>query len=119
MYDISKAKFLLSSFLGALTLSGIDMVLDQKTKTMYLNIPSKSYEYELPMSVIKSSNDYAKVIKEKMREFGFIDETWKVRYKDKDIYWTKHLGEANYNSKYSLIMRLTEEIFSKQNKTRK
>lgn len=104
--DRNMARNIVIGMAAAMAMSGVDISINQENKIVYLTIPNKSYEYELPNSVVKSSQDYAKSLKDKLLQLGFMDNTWRVKYKEKDIYWTKEMGDINYRAKYPSIMNM-------------
>ena len=110
MFDsMGKAMFL--GMIGAFLQDGIEINnINWETQTMYITVPKQSYTYEFSIrngGAITSPESFASQIKKKFNELG-IFKNGKVKYRVKDIYWTKEMGEKNYNeniSKYLDMMR--------------
>lgn len=110
MFD-STSKAIFSGIMGAFLKDGIDInKIDWETETMYITVPSQSYTYEFSINnggAIVSPETCARRIKETFHEMG-IFQNGKVKYRVKDIYWTKEMGEKNFKeniNKYLDMMR--------------
>lgn len=110
MFD-GTGKAIFSGIMGAFLKDGIDInKIDWATETMYITVPKLSYSYEISIrdgGAIISPETCASQIKKKFHEMG-IFKNGNVKYRVKDIYWTKEMGEKNFNEnidKYLDMMR--------------
>ncbi len=110
MFD-STGKAIFSGIIGSFLQDGIDInKIDWETETMYITLPAQSYRYDICKNnetILTSPENYAKRIKETFHEMG-IFQNGKVKYRVKDIYWTKEMGEKNFKeniNKYLDMMR--------------
>ena len=103
-------KSILQGITGAFLLDGIEVnKLDVDNQVLYLTIPERSYTYE-ESEKIKCASDYAKRIKETWIEMGIFSRDCTVKYKTKDIYWTKEMGEKNYEENMHRVLNIGGEI---------
>ena len=79
--------------------------IDMDSQILYLTLPERSEEYNTKN--IKCAADYEKSIKETWIGFGIFSSDCTVKYKTKDIYWTREMGEKNYNDNQDNIFNLT------------
>lgn len=99
--------------IGAFLQMGLNIdKIDWETETLYITIPERSYDYEFSAKnggAVVSPEALARRIKETSNEMG-IFKNGKVKYRTKDIYWTKEMGEENYKNNiddyYRIISRL-------------
>ena len=104
---MSLGKSILQGIIGSFLLEGIEVnKLDVDNQILYLTIPERSYSYGRSEK-IKCAADYVKRIKETWIEMGIFSQNCTVKYKTKDIYWTKEMGEKNYEENKHHVMDLT------------
>ena len=90
-------KSILRGMIGAYLMLGIDInKIDWDNHILYITVPEKSYEYENPDVSFHCAEDLAKRIKRTLIESRMFPEECIVKFKTKDIYWTKEMAEANY-----------------------
>lgn len=99
-------KSIVQGMMGAYLMDGIDIhKIDWNTHTLYISLPKQSDSYG--KGKIQCAEDYAKRIKEMWIEMGIFPETCSVKYKIKDINWTKEMGDKNYNDNINKVLDLT------------
>lgn len=105
---MSLGKSIVQGMMGAYLMEGVDVLkIDWDNHILYLSIPKHSYTYEKPDGKIHSAEDFAKRIKETWIEMGVFPETCSVKYKVKDVKWTKEMGDKNYNDNLNKVLDLT------------
>ena len=101
-------KSIVQGMMGAYLMEGVDVLkIDWDNHVLYLAIPKHSYTYDKPGGKIHGAEDFAKRIKETWIEMGVFPETCSVKYKIKDINWTKEMGDKNYNDNLNKVLDLT------------
>lgn len=92
--------------MGAFLMEGTEVdKLDLDNHILYLTLPKYSYSYN--SEKIKNAEDYAKRIKEMWIELGIFPPDCSVKYRVKDIIWTKEMGDRNFNNNIDKVMNLT------------
>lgn len=79
--------------------------IDLDKHILYISLPKQSYSYN--NDKIKCAEDYAKRIKETWIELGFFPPNCSVKYKIKDINWTREMGNKNFNDNINKVVNLT------------
>ena len=103
---MSLGKSILQGIIGSFLLEGIEVnKLDFDNQVLYLTIPEKSYSFNTEK--IKCAADYARRIKEIWIGMGIFSQNCTVKYKTKDVYWTREMGEKNYEENKYHVMNLT------------
>lgn len=106
---MSLGKSILMGIIGEMYKSGVEVdVLDISNpvqQKLYLTLPKESYTYETG-GRIHDAASYARRIKETWKEMGILKGNAVVKYKTKDVKWTKEMGETNYNSHRDDILDL-------------
>ena len=103
---MSLGKSILQGIIGSFLLEGVEVnKLDVDNQILYLTIPERSYSYGRSEK-IKCASDYAKRIKEIWIEMGIFSRDCTVKYRTKDIYWTKEMGKKNYEENKHHVMDL-------------
>ena len=93
MSDMSKCVAL--GLFGMFLKDGVDTdKMDKENGIMYITVPKNSFMYEECES-ISWAEDYVKRLKNIINETLKTD--LKIKYRVKDITWTKEMGESNYN----------------------
>lgn len=84
---------------------GVDIDdIDLDNHILYITIPKESYAYENEANkAYHDADTYAKRIKEVWIEMGIFPSDCSVKYKTKDIYWTKEMGNRNYKENIERI----------------
>ena len=104
---MSLGKNIVQGMMGAYLMDGIDIdKIDWDKHILYITLPKKSYSYERSEK-IKCAEDYAKRIKEMWIEIGIFPKDCVVKYKIKDIIWTKEMGDKNYEENKNKILNLS------------
>lgn len=102
-------------FSGAFAASGIDVRKVELSegriiKKIFVDIPKASYEWHIEGSNVHSAGEYAKNIKNKLKEFGLMSDDGKLMYKEKELFWTQEMsttyGIQNKNVFYNMIMNM-------------
>lgn len=85
---------------------GIDIInIDLDNHVLILEIPKDSYLYHLnDKGVLKDPESTARRIKETWIEMGIFPESCKVRYKEKDIFWTEEMGKERFERNRTHIL---------------
>lgn len=111
MSDLGKA--IVQGMLGMFYQSGVDIEdLDVYNHTITLAIPKDSHEYhKFENRPYHDPETFAKRIKQTLIEMGVFPEKCKVRYRVKDIVWTKEMGERNYQEHLSEILSVGRGYF--------
>ena len=100
-------KNILQGMMGAYLMEGIDVdKIDWDNHILYITLPKQSYSYEIS-ETIKSASDYAKRIKEVWIEMGIFPKDCIVKYRVKNIIWTKQMGEENFKTNKDKILSLS------------
>ena len=104
---MSLARSIIQGMMGAFYMSGIEIIdLDLDNHILTISVPEKSYEYEKPESKIRSAEDYARRLKTVFTEMGIFpsEKESKIRFTTRPIYWTKEMGDENFNkNKYNIV----------------
>ena len=101
-------KSIVQGMMGAYLMEGVDVLkIDWDNHILYLTIPKHSYIYDKPEGKIHSAEDFAKRIKDTWIEMGIFPKTCSIKYKIKDINWTKEMGDKNYNDNLNKVLDLT------------
>lgn len=88
------------SWMGAFCQLGIDVVkLNVADNTLYLSIPKHSYIYE-SSAKIHNASEQAKNLHKTLSKFV---PRLRMMYKEKDIHWTKEMGEQNFENNKEAI----------------
>lgn len=99
--------------IGSFLMNGIEIdKIDTDNHILYITLPKESYSYELG-GKIKCAEDHVKGIKKMLIEFGALSKDFSVKYKTKNIYWTKEMGDKNYKeniNKKSKILTALDNI---------
>lgn len=83
---------------GAFIMSGVDIeCVDWEKEILRIIIPKRNYEWERSDVKIKTPEDYAKSVKDKIHAMG-IFKNGRVLYKVKDVYWTKAMSEKAWQN---------------------
>ena len=103
---MSLGKNILQGMMGAYLMEGVDVdKIDLDNHVLYITLPKDSYSYG--MGKIQNAKDFAKRIKETWVEMGIFPDDCVVKYKTKDIYWTKEMGDRNYNNNKNKVLDMT------------
>ena len=92
---------LIKGLLGAFLYEGVDIdKIDEENCTIYISIPKDSDSFKRTGS-IDNAKQYASNIKRILSQLSSQDI--KIKYKLKDVYWTKEMGDENFErNKYRL-----------------
>lgn len=103
---MSLGKNILQGMMGAYLMEGVDIdKIDWDNHILYLTLPKESYSYRT--GKIHNAKDFAKRIKETWIEMRIFPKDCTVKYKIKDIYWTKEMGDINYNNNKDRVIDMT------------
>lgn len=103
---MSLGKSILQGMMGAFLMAGMEVdKIDLDNHILYISLPKQSYSYN--SDKIKCAEDYAKRIKETWIELGIFPSECSVKYKVKDINWTKEMGNKNFNDNIDKVINLT------------
>lgn len=103
---MSLGKSILQGMMGALLMEGMEInKIDLDNHILYISLPKQSYSYN--SDKIKCAEDYAKRIKETWIELGIFPPECSVRYKVKDVNWTREMGNKNFNDNINKVINLT------------
>lgn len=106
---MSIGKEVTEGMMGAFLMDGVEIQrIDFDNNVLYILIPRDSYSYG--RGEIKCAEDYAKNIKRVFIELGIFDINCSVRYKVKDIYWTKEMGDKNFNENIGKVLEAIARI---------
>ncbi len=98
-----------AGLMGAFLMEGVEIQkIDFDNSILYILLPRDSYSYGT--GEIKCAEDYAKNIKRTFIELGIFDRNCLVRYKVKDIYWTREMGDKNFNENIGEVLELVAQI---------
>lgn len=98
-----------AGLMGAFLMEGVEIQkIDFDNSILYILLPRDSYSYGT--GEIKCAEDYAKNIKRTFIELGIFDMNCLVRYKVKDIYWTREMGDKNFNENIGEVLELVAQI---------
>ena len=106
---MSLVKSVMQGMMGSFYMSGIEIIdIDFDKYILTISLPEKSYEYEKPESKIRSAEDYARRLKTVLVEMGIFPsiEESKIRYITKPVYWTKEMGQENFNKNRHNIINI-------------
>lgn len=97
------SKLMVQGIIGGFLRMGVSVEkLDLDNEILYLKIPEKSYDYN-DSQTVKCAQDLACRIKETWIGLGIFSKNCTVKYKTYDVYWTKEMGEKNYQeNKYKV-----------------
>ena len=103
---MSLGKSILQGMMGAFLMEGMEInKIDLDNHILYISLPKQSYSYN--SDKIKCAEDCAKRIKETWIELGIFPPECSVRYKIKDVNWTREMGNKNFNDNISKVINLT------------
>ncbi len=103
---MSLGKNILRGIIGAFLMDGVEVKrLDTEKQILYLVLPERSYAYNT--DTIKCAQDYAKRVKETWIKSGIFTRNCTVKYKTKDIHWTREMGDKNFRDNENCILNLT------------
>ena len=89
--------------MGMFLQDGVEVTnFDIETETIYLSIPAQSYRYS-DNNKITNALEYAKQIKKTLIELEVFSPNMNLKYIVRDIFWTKEMGERNYNENRYLL----------------
>ena len=106
---MSLVKSVMQGMMGSFYMSGIEIIdIDFDKYILTISLPEKSFEYEKPESKIRSAEDYARRLKTVLVEMGIFPsiEESKIRYITKPVYWTKEMGQENFNKNRHNIINI-------------
>lgn len=106
---MSLVKSVMQGMMGSFYMSGIEIIdIDFDKYILTISLPEKSYEYEKAESKIRSAEDYARRLKTVLVEMGIFPsiEESKIRYITKPVYWTKEMGQENFNKNRHNIINI-------------
>ena len=104
---MSLGKNIVQGMMGAYLMDGINVdKIDWDQHILYITLPKQSYSYGISEK-IQCAKDYAKRIKETWIEMGVFPEDCVVKYRIKDIIWTKEMGDKNYKVNKDKILNLS------------
>ncbi len=102
---MSLGKSILQGMMGVFLMEGIEVhKIDLDKHILYISLPKQSYSYN--SEKIKCAEDYAKRIKEMLVEMGIFLPDCSVKYKIKDINWTREMGDKNFNDNIDKVVNL-------------
>lgn len=105
----SMGKEVVEGLMGAFLMEGVEIQkIDFDNSILYILLPRDSYSYG--RGEIKCAEDYAKNIKRVFIELGIFDTNGSIRYKVKDIYWTKEMGDKNFNENIGKVLEVVDQI---------
>lgn len=81
--------------------------IDRDNHILYITVPKESYMYEEEHGAYNDAESYVKRLKKTWIEMGIFPQDFSVKYKTKDVYWTKEMGEDNYKRNQSKIFDLS------------
>lgn len=106
---MSLGKSILMGIIGEMYKSGVEVdVLDISNpvqQKLYVTVPNESYTYN-EGKVIYDAKSYVTRIKETWMEMGILKQNAIVKYKTRNVTWTKEIGETNYNNHRDDILDL-------------
>lgn len=89
------SRSIVQGMMGAYYLMGVDIIkFDDDNSTLYISLPKESHEYMSNPNQIFTVHTFANRIKQTLSEMT--KKEIKIKYKIRDEYWTKEMGEANY-----------------------
>ena len=104
---------------GAFAFSGVDtkrveLTQEAKIKRLFIDIPRDSYDWHFEGGSVHSASEYAKSTKDKLKSLGLMDVNGELRYKVKDIFWTKEMsetiGKQNRDVLYNMVLDASMNI---------
>ncbi len=103
---MSLSKSILQRMMGAFLMAGMEVhKIDLDKHILYISLPKQSYSYN--SDKIKCAEDYAKRIKETWIEMGIFPPDCSVKYKIRDVNWTREMGDRNFNDNIDKVINLT------------
>lgn len=105
---INLGKNIFIGMMGSFLEAGIDIVhLDLDKQILLLDIPKDSWDYtqQTPAN-IHNAESYARRIKEMWIEMGIFQSGCTVKYKEKDVFWTKEMGHENYEKNKNRLLEM-------------
>lgn len=97
----------------AFAFSGVDtkrveLTQEAKIKRLFIDIPRDSYDWHFEGGSVHSAKEYAKSTKDKLKSLGLMDADGELRYKVKDVFWTKEMyetiGKQNRDVLYNMVL---------------
>lgn len=100
------AKIMVQGIIGAYLMEGVQVIkIDHEKHVLYISLPERSESYGKSES-IQTAEDFAKRIKKCWIEMGIFPEECSVKYKTRDEYWTKEMGDKNYHDNIDKVLNL-------------
>lgn len=100
--------------LGAFLTMGVEIEsIDMDNYVLTISVPKDSYEYHKETNkAYKDPESLAKRLKTIFIDMGIFPKECTVRYRVKDVIWTKEMGENNYNQHFHKISSLMNGGFN-------
>lgn len=110
---ISLGQGVIQGMLGMFYMNGIEIEnLDMDNHILTLVIPKDSYDFHRSeKQPYHDPESFAKRMKRVFIEMGVFPENCKVRYRVKDIVWTKEMGERNYQEHKEELLSIGRGYF--------